>query len=948
MSIGLKIYARINYIQKWFIFVPCLIFFSCTPEKRMGMEAASSLPDTTHDYSSIDLLLERISNDTIALCNYLSLAQSARDNYAEMRSYRQLGFYFLNQYDFLRAIDYHTLYLHAAEKYDDPLKEVQALNTLAYDHKAACALDESSKYYFKALTILDQSPNNEEREMKSAKANSLNGIGNIYVEIDQTDEALAYLKEALEIETENGSIAGEAKNLKDIGTLFRKRTQYDSAHCYYERALKLFINENSLSEVALCFQDIGNLYMAEGDWESASVYIENAYNSLKNTSDKLNRSAISFSIADLYLRKGKWRDATPFLEEGQSLAEELQLPNQLEKAYRLLSEFHQQQGENLEALSAYAKSVAYGNRFRNGQSTGRIAAHQLAYASKAPQLQSVEKRETIISNPMLLYLVAFTGLAIILLQHYRLKKRMRKIESSFYMEKIKSEFYSHISDEFKTPVAIITGLIERVKEKMELNQINKISIDLDILSRQSKDLILLTDKILSTESADRQGIGNRTVHGNIIGFLTYLFESFSPLADSKKINYSFLSTIGELQMDFQPEILRSIFFKLIGNIIQNCRENETVSVELSRDKKNKNLTIIVTDTADCHRAHLQQNPFYHAKPNSTITSLPLINQLVKEINGSIDITSKPSKGTQFKFTLPVCNERVQNDKHAIFIHNSMIQNIGEEDNNTGNSIPERENPSLLIVESNKDIVYYLSSLLESSYQILTVDSGEKAIQQAIQIMPDIIIANIVLPGIDGSDLCKEIKKSDATSHIPVILLSAYGSKEERIKGIRCGADAVLSRPIHDEELLAVINQSLEVRRRMSSKYALTTLNSGNEKEHKKIKNEAAADFIKQITDFIYKEISKSEGIIEAIADKTCLSTSQLNRKIKAATGMTTSNFILKIRLNKAAQLLTRTQKPIGEIATSCGFNDFAYFSRTFKKEFHMTPTSFQRLPHSIN
>ncbi|MFA7494268.1 MAG: helix-turn-helix domain-containing protein, partial [Proteiniphilum sp.] len=392
---------------------------------------------------------------------------------------------------------------------------------------------------------------------------------------------------------------------------------------------------------------------------------------------------------------------------------------------------------------------------------------------------------------------------------------------------------------------------------------------------------------------------------------------------------------------------RFIFYNLIGGIIQYCRENDTISVGLSREKENKNVVIIVTDTSEYYLTHHHRNAFYHAKPNTERAGLLLINQLVEKLNGSINMEYKSPKGTVFKISLPICNEEVHNDRQPI-IQNSIVEDNGGEDNSTGKPIPAKENPSLLIVESNKDIIYYLSSLLKSSYQIFTVDNGEKAVRDAIEIMPDIILANIVLPGINGCDLCKEIKSSDSTSHIPVILLSTYSSKEERIEGIRCGADAFLSRPVHDEELLAVINQSLEVRRQISNKYALATVNTGNGQEDKKVKNDALTDFIKHITDLIYKEITKTDGIIEIIADKTCLSTSQLNRKIKAATGMTTSNYILKIKLNKAAQLLARTQKPIGEIAMSCGFNDFAYFSRTFKKEFNMTPTSFQRLPHSVN
>lgn len=255
---------------------------------------------------------------------------------------------------------------------------------------------------------------------------------------------------------------------------------------------------------------------------------------------------------------------------------------------------------------------------------------------------------------------------------------------------------------------------------------------------------------------------------------------------------------------------------------------------------------------------------------------------------------------------------------------------------------------MLIVEGNRDMSYYLISVLKEKYILLTDRNGEDAIKTAQEKIPDLIISDAMLPVLDGFQLCKKIKNSLITNHIPVILLTSNHTKEERIKGIEYGADAFLSKPVYEEELLVVMDQLLSTRKQLKEKYNPFVRVNANREEKITVGNNENIEFLERVTNHIYKELTNTENIIEKISSEVCLSSSQLNRKIKAITGMTTSNYVLKTRLNKAKKMLTISQKPIGDIATECGFNDFAYFSRSFKKEFGMTPTTFQRIPQSAN
>lgn len=948
------------HIQKWMIFVLCLILFACKSESNTR-KSVSDFFSAIQNHNTIDSLLNRISNDTLALSSYLSLARSTRDNYAEMKTYCQLGLYYMSNYDFLKAIEYHTYYLESAEKNGDQIQMLEALNTLAYDYKKIYALDESSQYYFKALSLMNKLATGSIPKVQSEKAKTLNGLGNIYLKINYPDEAIPYLQKSLEIETRQNNVMGQAKNLADIGSFFEIKIEYDSAYQYFDRSLQLYIKANSVSGINMCYARIGNLYMMQGDYHGASVYIESVYNSLQYTSDRLNWLNACFSLANICIKKGEYDKAETFLQEGLQVSENLRLPSYLEKASMLLSELYKQQGNTAAAFEAYSMSVSYAKRFRSERNISRIMTHRLGYEKNSnekektlltAQLKNIKREKTKTTLFILLVFIALAAFIIILIQQYRLKKQ--KTESSLRLEKIKSDFYINIFHEFKTPVTIITGLIERFRNKMENHDLLKDSIDLDILSRQSQNLLSLINEMSSATDMQKIEKCSNTIHDNIVNYLSCLFENFSVLAENKRINYSFHNEIKELNMDYYPETLRLIFSNLLSNLIQYSQENDKVSVGVDCNTESKRCIISISNSSDTVQKLASQQTFkpyfqdlsYNKEQNMVEISLLFTKQLVEKINGTIELKKQSRDETIFIITLPIINEKADDNKHTLIIDN--VSGKSFEDRTAIQFPPEKENVRVLVVENNRDMAYYLTSILEENYHLFTVDTGIKAFQKATEIMPDIIISNIIIPGMNGYDLCKEIKSSDVTSHIPVILLSAHTSKEERVKGFRCGADAFLCKPVCEEELLAVIDQLVEVRKQISSKYALTTVNIGKNKEQEVIKNDFSMEFIKQITDLIYKEIDNTENIIDTISSKSCLSPSQLNRRIKAATGMTTSNYILKVRLNKAGQLLSQSQKPIGEIAMDCGFNDFAYFSRTFKKEFRMTPTTFQRLPRSVN
>mgnify|MGYP000856600978 FL=1 len=948
------------YQWKYLIFIAYFTVVACNRVRPDEFLADS--PSSHNNHAAIDSLIKIISNDTIALSSYLALSVSNSDAYAIMSVYESLGKYFLDRYQYAKAIYYYGLSLEAAENSHKQLDEIRASNNLAIVYEQIAAYNESAEYYFKAMLQTRNPERGEQKQIEEEKAKTLNGLGKVYLSLNQPDGAIDYFEESLRIELKQNDIEGQAQSFLNIGMAYEQSKRYDSAYAYYNKSLEYRINLNSASGVSNCFVRIGNLYKIEGDYENASVYLESAYNSLLHTSDRVNWLNACLSLGEVKIKQGHFSKAATYLNEGLIASGELNLIGYLGKVYFLLSELHRQEGKASLALEERSLSDQYSTMFYGEKNSNRIMVHRLNYEreidkakmnvlNEEHQLREQKIQKTIYATLLLITLLII--IIAILIQNSRLRKH--KNQASLEMEQLKSRFYMKTSQEFKTPASIIIGLVERLKKNLKNNDIDH-SIELEILSRQSENLFLLINEIATVDNLQENDKSDKMVNSNIISYFRYLYECFSSLAETKKINYVFHSNVSEIYMDYIPEYLRIIMNNLIGNAMKYCMDNN-ITVSINCDCSKKNYTIEVSDSgpgiSEIDLPHVfdlyfQGNGDKNADYSSGV-GLTITKQVVKKMNGTIDVKSEPNNKTIFTVVLPMHNCRIPQSEEPVTIHKQCVEHpctiirekpLLQTENN--------EKPVVLIVEENRDMSYYLTSVLKDKYIVLTERNGEDAIKTAQEKIPDLIISDAVLPLVDGFQLCKKIKRSVATNHIPVILLTLINSKEERIRGIEYGADAFLSKPVYEDELLVVMDQLLSTRKQLREKYNPFMRLSASKEENTNNSKNVNLDFLEKVTNHIYKELTNTDNIIERISSEVCLSSSQLNRKMKAITGMTTTNYILKTRLNKAKKLLIHSQKPIGDIATECGFNDFAYFSRTFKKEFGMTPTSFQRITHYAN
>ncbi|MEN6324420.1 MAG: helix-turn-helix domain-containing protein [Proteiniphilum sp.] len=879
-----------------------------------------------------------------------------------MSVYEKLGDYYLRHYLYQRAIDYHKLYFEEAQLSSDTFHIIHALNNLAFDFAQRREYNESAEYYFMALIQANKS--GIETQEQTEIANTLNGLGEIYLDVNQADEAMNYFRKALQSDNQNQDPNILAITLQNIGTAYEYDKQYDSAYVFYQKSLEYHIKSNSISGLNNCFWHIGNLYMTEGEYEKALVYFERAYRSFLPTSDRLDWINVTLSLGELNIKMGNYLKAETYLEDARRISDELNLKDCLGRSYLLLSELHKKQGKTALALEERSLSDVHTNVFVKEKKTHQIMMHRLNYEKEMDKKEMniltglhqtrEEKTKKVLFVTFLIIVILILNI-LILIQNIRIRRQKGLI--SLQLEKIKSGYYKIISEEVKTPASIIIGLIERLKKNLQ-NKSNDCAIELDMLSRQSENLFLLTNEITSLDNLQKDSKCGKVINGNIISYLRYFYESFTPLAETKKIDYVFHSNVSEIYMDYKPEYLRMVMHSLLYASFKLCTEYNHIEVSINCDSKKNNYTIKISYSGrDTGGNDLQYvvHPFFQESDSKTTNlgsgiGLTITKQLVEKMKGTISVKSDKFNGTIFTVNLPIHHGRTSQKGEPVAIRSKQTadSNHLHIPDYSRSQTENNDRPIVLIAEENRDMSYYLASVLKDKYILLTERNGEDAIKTAQEKIPDLVISDATLPLLDGFQLCKKLKNSLITNHIPVILLTLNQTKEERIKGIEYGADAFLSKPVYEEELRVVMDQLLFTRKQLREKYSPFLRINDNREEKTTVSNNVDLEFLQRVTSQIYKELTNTENIIEKISSEVCLSTSQLNRKIKAITGMTTSNYILKTRLNRAKKLLTLSQKPIGDIATECGFNDFAYFSRSFKKEFGMTPTTCQRIPQSAS
>ncbi len=536
--------------------------------------------------------------------------------------------------------------------------------------------------------------------------------------------------------------------------------------------------------------------------------------------------------------------------------------------------------------------------------------------------------------------------------NYLLKRQLRQAEESRQIElnALKTRLFTNITHEFRTPLTIINGYAKQLERGVNFEQREK----LGIVRRNVQQLLRLVNQMLDLSKLESGNMQVNWVQGDIIPILKYLFESFHSLASEKNQLLEFSSSISTLEMDYDPGKLQHIVSNLVSNAIKFTPENGEIKLHISSE--NEKLKLEFSDTGigipKAQLAHVFER-FYQVdssatrKGEGTGIGLTLTKELVHLLNGTIEVKSQPSEGTIFTLRLPI----TQNAKSsALELSPVSIPKTPQIPKNLQQPSPKgihNDKPILLLVEDNPDLLQYLITMLQPLYQILTAPNGQKGLELAKKEMPDLIISDVMMPVMDGYELCRLLKEDLHTCHIPIILLTAKADVDSKIEGIEQGADAYLSKPFDEKELKTRLRKLLEAKQKLQQHYTsqdfIIKKAANTQIPHSKLDSQ----FLQAFQKTIEERIDDIQLSAEQLAALHHLSYNTCFRKIKALTGMGVKTYIQHIRIHKAAEWLQKfPEKTVSEIAHEAGFNSLHFFSRQFKKVIGKSPSAYRKLERS--
>lgn len=858
--------------------------------------------------------------------------------------------------DFSKAIEYHQQSLEAAYALNDTLGIAQALNSIATDFRRIGAYPEASEYHYQALYLSESYSGRDEFTGRKNRVMAINGLGNIYLSFGNLNEAESLFKEALAEEKALQSNLGQAINYANLGAIFEQRAMCDSAYYYYQRSMEQNVAAGSRLGVGLCHIYFGQIHELKEELDKAEEEYRLAQEVMSQIADTWHELEAVLAIARIRLLKGDYTESLHYISQAREAATSIQSPGHLSRVHGLLHDYHMQRGNHAAALDNYKVSKAYEDTIQNVKKLNMVVETRLDFERDKHQQYisnlnlrneiKAEKNRTIIYASIVslgLLVISLIALIYAYVQRTSSNKVLRRLN------RIRTDFFTNVTHEFRTPLTVIMGLSHQLQAEKEITHAETHSY-LRAIDRQGNHLLTLVNQLLNMSKINAGMDNPRWQKGNITVYISMVVESFRLYAKNKELELTFSSDDGAITMDYIPHYIDNIMQNLISNAIKFSPPGGNVSVALAQS--GNKVMISVADTGRGIPLDEQErifDLFYQGvktdKRNGSGIGLSYTRQMVEMMSGKIEVTSQENLGSTFTIILPRHRSKEVKPMYTAPVQDeaSTSQELELMGKDSGVARTDAEfpkyNATVLLIEDNDDVLLYLKSFLPQEFNVVTARDGVEGMELARELIPDIIVSDIMMPHKDGLTLSREIRESELLNHIPLILLTAKSTLDDRLEGIRHGADAYIKKPFHPNELLVQMYALLENRKLLKEKYMHSVL-----KDQTTPKKDVNLDFLQKATDIVYSEMHSPNFSVVTLADKLSISSSQLNRKLNAISGHTPSGFIMRLRIERAKKKLTFENKPIGRIAEECGFYDIAYFSRTFKKYTNVSPSQYRRLP----
>lgn len=854
-----------------------------------------------------------------------SETQSIRDSLATLR---QQGKKERDASRYDEALRLHIRGLDMARAVGDSSEWIQALNNIATDYRRMGMLDVAQSYHYQALSLCDESSDTT-YQMRKNRVKALNGLGNIYLSIYSYDDADSVFRQALEGEHQLGSATGQAINYANLGSIYSARGDDEKALDYYRQSMFYNKKDSNLLGMALCHLYFGNIYEKRQQYDLALREYEQSDRMMTDLKDLWHALEPRLALASVYYHTHEDAKAQALLDRADATARQINSWEHIVEVHHLYFQLMQRQGRYHEALDHHLIATAYQDSILDNEKLDRIhniginieRTRQQEMVDMAQNELQTEKRIRQ-QSAWLFGLTVILLLAVISALLYVQRMRHHSMEMMREASRLREDFFTNITHEFRTPLTVILGLSRKIRENTEVPQ--SVSDKASTIERQGNRLLTLVTQLLDISKV-KSVIGEPNwQHGNICAQVAMLLETYIDYAANRGVTLKYHYDQA-IEMDFVPDYVNKVMSNLVSNALKFTPNGGTISVNLYQ--RGDRLHIDVSDTghgiSSDKLAHIFE-PFYTSgdmgEAKGTGIGLALTQEIISHLNGTITAESQVGKGTTFHIVMPIQN------RSADPVTETEIGNSGK--------------PIIVVAEDNADVADLLCTQLEPFYEVVAARDGVEALKRAGEIIPDLVITDVMMPNMDGMALARAIRANDLTAHIPIIMVTARVTEQDRIEGIKAGADAYLVKPFNTEELLTRVAKLLEQRIMLRDKYAQTITQAP-------VSDDTIEDhFLARVEQVIVAHINKGEDItVTMVADDLNITARQLHRKVTGLINQSPAALIRITRINCAKTIMAaKPEMPLKSVALACGFTDYSHFAKVFRTVTGVSPTAWTAKP----
>ena len=830
----------------------------------------------------------------------------------------------------------------------------------AYSHLSACyqriSMNDSALSNCYAGLRID-----EKLKDKDRLSSSYNNLAAIYLGIERALEAKPFIKKAIELEQ---AIKPKRPNKLSIrygiaAEIYLKLNQTDTALAFIDKSLSIDSAAADTMHMARRIAVKGDIYTAMDNKSEALENYNKAIEYLSSTPDKYSLALAYKSLGRLYDIMGNHAKSLNCLEQSTQLAKECNARKILQQNYYLMgispaNTNHNKVVEYLKMSNALKDSIS------NDAASDLIAHYATKLETQHKQI-TIEEQQHSITRQRLIIIATSVALLLLLLGCVALflinllRARAQRAEKN--AEQMKDLFFTNMTHEFRTPLTVILGEAENLRSK-DPNALNQPRYNAII--NQGNQMMELVNNLLSISKV-RSAIGSlEWHHGDISMMAKMIVENMRINAQDKDIEIDIESDNQDYNIDFVPEYCHSIITNLLANSLKFTNPGGKISLKMQRSASKATLT--VSDNGCGIKAkdlpHIF-DLFYQGDSEKaslgTGIGLAMVKQMTEAMNGKISVESQENVGTTFTVTIPVKHDNGGYPQWVpkIFSQPACSDDIASMTTTISDlsSTSTDDKPIALIVEDNNDVAMYIKHVLEEQYAVVHAANGNEGLKKAREVVPDIIITDLMMPEIDGLEMCRMVRSDELLNHIPIVIVTARSSDKDRLAALTVGADAFLVKPFNANELKALLENLLNSRMMLREKFQLELKMPNdvtapepvvpNASISKAVSNKNNA-FMERVKTIITKNIDDTNMNSVFIADKMNLSQRQLNRKVKSVIGIDTASYIREVRISVAKDLLSTTDDPVTEISEKCGFDSSSYFSKIFKQYTKLTPTDYRK------